>query len=122
MTGISGIGRIAQAISLHGAAARSKSLDARAPSAGKVAQDQLQSPEFRAQAALRLREISSEDPQRRRKAFRIFLEGTLADMLGDEAPADPTFQALIDRVQLAMETDPELVIDMDRAADVLLSR
>lgn len=122
MTDISGIGRLAQAIRLHGATAQSKPPDAHAPSAGKVVQEQQRSSDFRAQAALRLREISPDDPQRRRKAFRIFLEGTLSDLLGDEAPADPAFQGLIDRVQLAMETDPELVVDMDRAADVLLSR
>lgn len=120
MTGISGIGGIVQAVRAHGTTVRGK------PSllAEKITQeqDQARSSEFKAQAALRLKAISPEDPQRSRKAFRIFLEGALADLLGDEAPKDSMFQALIDRVQLAMEADRELTVEMRRVADLLLDR
>jgi hypothetical protein len=119
MTGISGIGRIVQAIRAHGTTAQGRP----SPLAEKITQEQEQarSSEFKAQAALRLKAISPEDPQRSRKAFRIFLEGTLADLLGNEAPTDPAFRALIDRVHLAMETDSELTVEMGRLADILLN-
>lgn len=124
MTGISGVGKIAQAIRAHAAVAHEKPLGGLHHSAGEISQEQTQarSSEFKAQAALRLKAIRTDDPLRRRKAFRIFLESTLADLMGNEAPADPAFQGLIDRVDLAMDSDPGLAAEMNRAADFLLGR
>lgn len=124
MTGISGIGRLAQAIRAHGAAMQGEPLAPLHAQNDGITQEQNQArpSDFKAKATLRIGAISSDDPQRHRKAFRIFLERTLADLSGDEAPTDPAFQALVDRVHLAMETDPELVVEMQRTAEVLLRR
>lgn len=122
MTGISGIGKIAQAIRAHAALAHEKPLAGAPASAGRITQDQslARRSEFKAQAAIRLKAIRSDDPLRRKKAFRIFLEGTLADLMGDEAPADSAYQALIDQVYLAMDSDQGLAAEMVRTADLLL--
>lgn len=122
MTGISGIGKIAQAIRAHAALAHEKPLGGAHPAAGRITQEQSQarSSDFKAQAAVRLKAIRPDDPLRRRKAFRIFLESTLADLMGDEASADPAYQALIDQVYLAMDSDQGLAAEMVRTADLLL--
>ena len=124
MTGISGIGKIAQAIRAHAALVHEKPFGGAHASAGRITQEQSHArpSDFKTQAAVRLKAIRSDDPLRRRKAFRIFLESTLADLMGDEAPADPAFQALIDRVHLAMDTDPGLAAEIVRTADLLLGQ
>jgi hypothetical protein len=122
MTGVSGIGKIAQAIRAHAALAHEKPLAGGPASAGGITQEQSQArpSDFKTQVAVRLKAIRSDDPLRRRKAFRIFLESTLADLVGSEAPSDPAFQALIDRVHLAMDDDPCLAAELVRTADLLL--
>ena len=53
----------------------------------------------------RVRAISRDDPQRGRKAVRVFLEATLLDELGQHLLADPRFFRLVDEVQEALEQD-----------------
>lgn len=74
-----------------------------------------------ASTALRLCAIASEDPERRRKAFRIFMEATLREEFGHllEGPGD--FDALVDEVTTQMYGDPELRKACDLAADTLLA-
>jgi len=57
---------------------------------------------------LRIRSIDAQDPLRGRKAFRVFLESILLSHLGEPLMNDPKFYQLVDRVQLALETDPEI--------------
>jgi hypothetical protein len=53
----------------------------------------------------RVRAIGRDDPQRGRKAFRVFLEAVLVDELGEQLLADPRFFQLVDEVQGALEQD-----------------
>jgi hypothetical protein len=53
----------------------------------------------------RVRAIRRDDPQRGRKAFRVFLEVVLLSELGEQLLADPRFFQLLDDVQAALETD-----------------
>lgn len=66
--------------------------------------------------------IPAEDPQRRRKAFRAYLEGVLAREFAIAAPAGPEFQALVDQVHGSLDANPRLRSALDAAADHLIER
>jgi hypothetical protein len=70
----------------------------------------------------RVRQIGRDDPQRGRKAFRVFLEAVLLTQLGEELMNDPRFYQLLDDVQLALETDASSASLVKQAVDQLLSR
>ncbi|NHZ80747.1 hypothetical protein F2P44_15910 [Massilia sp. CCM 8695] len=63
----------------------------------------------------RINSIGRDDPQRGRKAFRIFLESILLFHLGEHLMNDPRFYQLVDDVQGAMESDAELGVMIDKA-------
>ncbi len=56
----------------------------------------------------RIRALDADDERRHGKAVRIFLEGVFRREFGDSMLTDPAFYALIDDVQLAMESDPKV--------------
>lgn len=70
--------------------------------------------------AQRVRAIPADDPQRRRKAFRVFLESALLNELGDSLINDPGFYRLVDRVEQQMTANPQLSEAIDAAAEMLL--
>ncbi|HSV48029.1 MAG TPA: hypothetical protein VLJ58_19720 [Ramlibacter sp.] len=70
--------------------------------------------------AQRIHSIGADDPQRERKAFRIFLETVLLSELGQDLVNDPSFQLMVDQVQSQMESDPELARATRQAAQALL--
>ncbi|HEX5682663.1 MAG TPA: hypothetical protein VFY73_01400 [Ideonella sp.] len=72
--------------------------------------------------ARRVAAIDQADPERRRKAFRVFLESVLLDEWGPQLINDPGFYQLVESVQVQMETDPVLQALMDEAADRLVRR
>lgn len=69
----------------------------------------------------RVAAISPEDPHRRRKTFRVFLETILLDELGDGLVADPRFFRMVDDIHRHMESDKELAPVIDQAIDLMLS-
>lgn len=71
-------------------------------------------------AARRIRAIDPADPQRRRRAFRLFLESVLLAELGPSLINDAGFQQLVDQVEQSMAADPELARAMDAAGAQLL--
>lgn len=68
-----------------------------------------------------IQSISGEDPQRRRRAFRAFLEGRMIDMLGKKALHTPAFHNMLDQVHHAMSANKEMARAMDGVADFLLA-
>ncbi|MFZ6778071.1 hypothetical protein ACO0LD_14665 [Undibacterium sp. Ji83W] len=64
--------------------------------------------------------IPLEDPHRRRKAFRAFLESVLLDELGEGLIADPRFFRMVEDIQNQMQADQELAPIIDQAIDLLL--
>ena len=64
--------------------------------------------------------IDPDDPQRKQKAFRVYMGSVLANELGLHLLNDPGFDDLIGRVQASMEHDPKLSIAMQRAGQLLL--
>ena len=54
----------------------------------------------------RVRQIGADDPQRGRKAFRVFLEAVLLSHFGEALVADSKFFQVVDEVQGGLEADP----------------
>ncbi|QNB08825.1 hypothetical protein G5S34_20075 [Herbaspirillum frisingense] len=89
---------------------------ARARSAKHVGEQQ----DIASLVARRVAVIDAEDPQRERKAFKIFLESVLIAEFGDGLANDPAFHVMVEEVQRQMESDPELALSMKQASRVLL--
>jgi hypothetical protein len=70
--------------------------------------------------AERVRALDPADPERGRKAFRIFLESVLLAELGEEMINAPGFYELVDRVQRTMESSPQIAAAMSNAVARLL--
>lgn len=68
----------------------------------------------------RIRAIRDDDPQGRRKAFRVYLESVLADELGTELLTDPAYHRIVDQVHAAMMGDSTVAASIDQAGDYLL--
>ena len=70
--------------------------------------------------AQRVKALDPLDPDRERKAFRIFLESVLLAELGEELINDHNFYQLVDQVQRTMEDSPRLAAAMSKAVTRLL--
>ncbi|WP_256082031.1 hypothetical protein [Massilia sp. YIM B04103] len=70
----------------------------------------------------RVRQIQRDDPQRGRKAFRVFLEAVLLEHFGASLMHDPAFHQVVSEVQDAMEGDPACRRLVDEAIAHLLSQ
>jgi len=70
---------------------------------------------------LRVRQIARDDPNRGRKAFRIFLEAVLLSQFGEGLVNDPRFFQMVDDVHLAMEGDAHCSALVARAIEQLLT-
>jgi hypothetical protein len=81
-----------------------------------------QRPHARAGALIaeRVRALDPADPERGRKAFRIFLESVLLAELGEELINDHGFYELVDQVQRTMEASPQIAAAMSKAVARLL--
>jgi hypothetical protein len=77
-------------------------------------------PDLATLVAQRIRSIPPDDPDRERKAFRIFLETVLLSELGQELIGDPAFTVMVDHVQEQMQGDPQLAQASVDAARLLL--
>jgi hypothetical protein len=109
---------LARAGKAGGAASRARAGAARGPSdtgasgaSGDIAE----------LVARRVQAIDPDDPGRRRKAFRVFLESVLLAELGeDRLINDAGFYRLVDDVHAQMESDADLAQSMDAASAWLL--
>lgn len=70
----------------------------------------------------RLQAIDGSDPDRRRKAFRAFMEMNLLGEFGDAMQSDPQFEHLLDQVIEQMQTDQQIAAAALEAADMLLAQ
>jgi hypothetical protein len=68
----------------------------------------------------RVKALDPADPDRGRKAFRIFLESVLLAELGEELINDPGFYQMVDQVQRTMEDSPRISAAMAKAVGRLL--
>lgn len=70
----------------------------------------------------RVKAIDPDDPQRGRKAFRVFLESVLVAELDESLINDPQFYRVVDDVQRQMEADPQVAASIDAAIRHLMAR
>jgi hypothetical protein len=70
-------------------------------------------------AVQRIRSIPRDDPDRPRKALRVYLETTLLQAFGPQLALDAGFARLLDAVQERMAADPQIAAVADRAAALL---
>ena len=71
--------------------------------------------------AQRLQAIAPQDPQRQRKAARIYLESELAREFGADLVTDPAFTQMVDAVHDQMRQDSEVAAALDAAGELLLA-
>ncbi|HEY0588455.1 MAG TPA: hypothetical protein VGD52_20140 [Pseudoduganella sp.] len=71
---------------------------------------------------LRVAQIAPDDPQRGRKAFRVFLEAVLLAHFGPRVANDARFHQMLDDIQQAMEGDPASSKLVEQAVAHLLAR
>jgi hypothetical protein len=69
----------------------------------------------------RVAAIDPQDPQRRRKALRLFLESVLRREWGASLINDAGFHQLVATVQSQMESEPQLAAAIAAAGDELLA-
>ncbi|MBV8660353.1 MAG: hypothetical protein JO142_21240 [Burkholderiales bacterium] len=77
-------------------------------------------PQIGALIARRVKAIRPDDPERGRKAFRIFLESVLINELGENLINDPGFYDMVDQIQQRMEQHPTISAAMRDAIGKLL--
>ncbi|HEX7640606.1 MAG TPA: hypothetical protein VF472_00190 [Burkholderiaceae bacterium] len=70
--------------------------------------------------AKRLGALDRTDPERGRKAFRIFLESVLLNEFGEQLINDPGFYQMVDGIQMQMESNAEIAAIMQQAIAKLL--
>ena len=97
--GASGIAALIRAQALEQARLRqAQGQGEQARSAGGPAKEGSGDARVPAPLLRRLKGVDAADPDRRRKAFRMFMEATLVRELGEALQADPQFPALVDQV------------------------
>jgi hypothetical protein len=72
-------------------------------------------PDVASVVARRVHSIDPDDPDRHRKAFRVFLESVLLAEFGEHLINDAGFHQLVEEVQSQMAADPELARHMQSA-------
>lgn len=77
-------------------------------------------PDLSKVVADRVAQIGPTDSDRPRKAFRVFLECVLLAELGRHLINDAAFYDLVDRVNQQMESDEQLLAQIDAAGHHLL--
>lgn len=114
--------QLAALIRVQVAALRRQQAGRKAPAGEKTSPSGAASapPDLAALVAQRVRSISADDPQRERKALRVFLETVLLSELGPELVNDPAFSTMVDHVQEQMTSDPDLASAARQAAQTLL--
>jgi hypothetical protein len=70
----------------------------------------------------RLAGIDRTDPERRRKAVRVYLEGELAREFGDGVLNDPAFPQMLDAVQQQMHGDAQVAAAVHALGGLLLAK
>ncbi|MWL90512.1 class I SAM-dependent methyltransferase [Cupriavidus sp. SW-Y-13] len=77
-------------------------------------------PDLASVIARRVAAIDPDDPERRRKAFRVFLESVLLAEFGESLMNDARFYQLVEDVHLQMESEPEVAAAIEEASQLLV--
>lgn len=79
-----------------------------------------QSSDLAGVVAQRIQALSADDPDRKRKALRIFLESLLLQQLGPQLLRDSSFNTMVDSVQGQIQADPETASAADALGELLV--
>lgn len=96
--------------------------DQRRPTSADRSGEAHQSEDLATALIRRISVIDPQDPDRRRKAFRVFLESLMLQEWGQQLINDPGFYQLVEEVHTQMDSRPELRQLMDQASDALLGQ
>ncbi|MBT9458002.1 MAG: hypothetical protein IV097_15390 [Burkholderiaceae bacterium] len=89
-------------------------------SVGSPAQHAAPEPDLAALLASRLKALDPDDPNRRGKALRLFIEHTLLAEFGSNLLSDPGFFRMVDQVVAQMASAADLSLHIDQAVELLL--
>jgi hypothetical protein len=93
----------------------------RDPTAARKAGGGEAQPDIASLVARRVQALDPADPDRPRKAFRVFLESVLLAEFGDDLINDAGFHRLVEDVHAQMAADPELSGKVALAATRMLA-
>lgn len=86
----------------------------------EAAQGASTEPDLASVIARRVAAIDPDDPERRRKAFRVFLETVLLAEFGESLMNDARFYQLVEDVHRQMESEPEVAAAIEEASRLLI--
>lgn len=89
-------------------------------SIGSPAQHAAPEPDLAALLASRVKALDPDDPNRRGKALRLFIEHTLLAEFGSNLIGDPGFFRMVDQVVAQMSLAADLSQHIDQAVELLL--
>jgi len=104
-----------------GSGAASKSGSSLGEGGAATANGDLPAGDIATLVARRVSSIDPDDPNRSRKAFRVFLESVLLAEFGSDLINDAGFHQLVEDVHSQMEADRDLAPGMDAAAARMLA-
>ena len=119
MTTIDPGNRLAAAVHAELAALRERTA-ARAHVQGKPAARPQEADGVAGAVAQRIAGIAADDPHRRQKAFRVFLESAILHAFGGALIHDADFPAMVDVVQSRLQADAQLARAAEELAGYLL--
>ena len=111
--------RVATAVNSEVAALRERTAS-RSQAHGKPAARQQGADGLASVVAQRIAGIAADDPHRRQKAFRVFLESAILHGLGGALIHDADFPAMVDVVQSRLQADAQLARAAEELAGYLL--
>ena len=121
MTSVQNVQQIVAVIRRQLAAGASSRAPAVSGSAARGAQAKGDAGDLLSLVARRVAAIDRTDPDRGRKAFRVFLESVLLAELDESLINDPKFYRVVDEIQQRMEADPEIAASVSAAVEHLLA-
>jgi hypothetical protein len=92
-----------------------------APDGGDASPAEIGDAALRQMVALRVSALAPDDPQRQRKAFRVFLESVLLQAFGTKRLAGSHLDQLVEVVLERMDGEPELHAALREAGELLLA-
>jgi hypothetical protein len=119
MTAIDAGQRLALLLRTHVSAFQPPPRSRRPRAGGKPAPRQ--PADLAAVVAQRIQALGKDDPERKRKALRIFLESVLLQHLDADLLRDPSFAEMVDSVQGQMEGDREIAAAAEALSEILLA-
>lgn len=124
MDAISRLNRLMETLrqQLAGATKRTSPTSGHAPTHGPQPVQRPTVEQLRARIHERILALGPDDPERRRKAQRLFLEAVIAWEFGEQLLMDSELNRLIDRLEATFASEPEMEHELNAALQGLESK